>query len=76
MKANLFVKEMNQCFVELNEAEQESVLKMVKTFLKSKHVSKRISIDQYNKEIDKAMARMDAGKFVTQEDVEKESAKW
>jgi hypothetical protein len=36
----------------------------------------RISIEQYNKEIDEAMAEMDAGEFYTQEQVEEMSKTW
>jgi len=36
----------------------------------------RISIEQYNKEIDQANARMDAGKYISHDDVKKESASW
>ncbi|MCW3127983.1 MAG: hypothetical protein JWO03_3641 [Bacteroidetes bacterium] len=37
---------------------------------------KRISIGQYNKEIDDAMARIDAGQYISQEDLEKEAENW
>ncbi len=36
----------------------------------------RVSIEQYNKEIDQANARMDAGKHISHDDVKKESASW
>lgn len=36
----------------------------------------RISIEQYNQELDEANARMDAGEYVSHEDVKKESATW
>lgn len=36
----------------------------------------RISIDQYNREIEEANSRIDAGEFVTHEDVKKESKSW
>jgi hypothetical protein len=36
----------------------------------------RISIDQYNRELEEANSRIDAGEFVTQEDVKKESKSW
>ena len=70
------LKEMNACFRELNVAEQQSVLQMVKTFLESRQNKKRLSINQYNNDIDKAMNRINKGKFITQEDVEKESEEW
>ncbi len=70
------LKEMNACFRELNVAEQQSVLQMVKTFLESRQNKRRLSINQYNNDIDKAMNRINKGKFITQEDVEKESEEW
>lgn len=36
----------------------------------------RISIEQYNKELDEADAEIDRGEFYTQEEVEKMSKKW
>lgn len=38
--------------------------------------NERISIEQYNKEIDEAMARMDAGESYTHEQVIEMSKKW
>jgi hypothetical protein len=40
-----------------------------------KEVKKRISKEQYNKEIDEAIARIRSGKFVTHEQVMKEMKK-
>lgn len=34
------------------------------------------SIEDYNRELDEAKARVESGKFITQEDLEKESSKW
>lgn len=36
----------------------------------------RISIEQYNKELDEADAEIDRGEFYTQQEVEKLSQKW
>jgi hypothetical protein len=36
----------------------------------------RISIDQYNKELDEAEARIDSGVFFTQEEIEKMAKEW
>ncbi|MBP2833290.1 hypothetical protein J8281_13935 [Aquimarina sp. U1-2] len=36
----------------------------------------RDTIEQYNKEIDEANARIDAGEFYTQEEVEKIARQW
>ncbi|MCF6308319.1 MAG: hypothetical protein L3J09_10210 [Flavobacteriaceae bacterium] len=37
---------------------------------------KRISVEQYNKELDEAEARIENGEFYTQEEVEKMMEKW
>jgi hypothetical protein len=36
----------------------------------------RIGIDQYNRELEEANSRIDAGEFLTHEDVKKESKSW
>lgn len=64
-------------FLQLNEAEKKSVIHMLKTFLKGrKEGSERIDIEAYNKEIDEAVARVEAGEFYTQEEVERMSKEW
>ena len=74
---NLIDREMSNCFSQLNDAEKQSVLKMVKAFLKGrKGCSDRISIDQYNKEIDEARERVIRGNFTTVEDLEEEMRSW
>ena len=49
---------------------------MINTFLKNRgEQSERVTIEQYNREIDEALAEVAAGNFVTQEELERESAK-
>ena len=69
--------EMLQYFLQLSEMEKKSVLQMIKTFLQGKQEPVQpINFQQYNKEIDEAMARIDGGEFTTQESLEKEALKW
>ncbi len=51
----------------------KNMLKYRRSVLQS---SERISIEQYNKEIDEANARIDNGEFYTQEEAEKIMDKW
>jgi predicted transcriptional regulator len=70
-------QEMLQYFLQLSEAEKKSVLQMIKTFLKGrKQKPERISIEQYNKEIDEAEAEIERGEFYTHEEVVEMSKKW
>lgn len=75
--ANALEKEWYSYFVQLSEAEKKSVLLMLKTFLHGRNEEAgRISIEQYNKEIDEALAEVAAGNYITQEEMEKQAAKW
>ena len=68
---------MLQYFLHLSEKEKIFVLQMIKTFLQGKQESVQpINFQQYNKEIDEAMIRIDAGEFTSQESLEKEAEKW
>ena len=75
--ANVLDKEMYNYFTQLNEAEKKSVVQMLKTFLKGrKEKPGRISIEQYNKEIDEAMEEVKLGEVYTHDEVVKMSKGW
>ncbi len=70
-------KEMFAYFMQLNDAEKQSVVELLKTFMKGrKGQSDRISIEQYNKDIDEAMEQASKGEYTTFEDLEKEMQSW
>jgi hypothetical protein len=75
--ASVLDKELYSYFRQLSEAEKISVLQMLKTFLKGRIENNgRSSIEQYNKEIDEAITEVAEGNYITQEELEKQSAKW
>jgi hypothetical protein len=59
----------------LGNEEKQSLLTVIKSFLHLK-TNNGSRIEQYNKDIDEAMARIDKGEFTTHEDVEKEMESW
>lgn len=62
---------------ELRQVEDISLLQALKAVLHYGLKNEgRISIEQYNQELDEANARVESGKFITQEDVEKEASQW
>ncbi|HIP47943.1 MAG TPA: hypothetical protein EYG92_03135 [Lutibacter sp.] len=64
---------------ELETVKDETLIEAFKNMLKyrtKKIQSERISIEQYNKELDDAEARVENGEFYTQEEVEKMMEKW
>jgi hypothetical protein len=75
--AKVIDKEMYSYFTRLNDAEKKSVVEMLKTFLQGRiEDTGRISIEQYNKEIDEAIEEMEAGNYITQDEMEKLATKW
>ena len=75
--AKALEQELFRYILQLDEAEKKSVLQMLKTFLKGREVNvSRISIEQYNKEIDEAIARVEAGEYYTQEEAERMAKEW
>lgn len=75
--SNVLEEEMHSYFTRLNEAEKKSVVQMLKTFLESKKdIPGRISIDEYNKEIDEAMEEIKKGEIYNHEEVLRMSKDW
>ncbi len=60
----------------LGHEEKQSLLSLIKVFLKLKNENPRFDIEAYNKELEEAVKRIDAGQFYTQEEVEKMSKEW
>ncbi|MCS3797057.1 hypothetical protein [Niastella sp. OAS944] len=70
-------KELISYFTLLDEKQKESLLEMIKSFLKPGNSStERVTIEQYNREIDEAVERIENGEFVTMEELLKEMKKW
>lgn len=59
----------------LGKEEKKTILDFIKLYIK-KDKPDRISIEQYNKEIDEAMARIDKGEYYTQEEVKSMMKDW
>jgi len=71
MAASTLSNEMLEYFDRLSDAEQRSVLQLIKTIVDEKDDLEPISIEEYNKELDDAMTRVNAGRYITHEDVMK-----
>lgn len=59
--------EFMEQWLKLSVPEKESLLSVAKNFVELKEDIGRISIEQYHKELDEAMARMDNDEFYTHE---------
>ena len=63
---------------EIIDSSDEEVIKAVYTLLQSNDAEYVLgcSVEQYNKELEAAEAAIDSGRFISQEDLEKEIKKW
>jgi hypothetical protein len=67
---NVSEKEWQSYFGQLNETEKRSVLLMLKVFLQGRDPGiKRASIEEYNKEIDDALAEVEEGDYISQDEM-------
>ena len=60
----------------LSESQKKSIISMIKSFIQPSAKKGRVSIKQYNKEIDEAMERMNAGEFISHQKAVDEMKKW
>lgn len=73
MAAHSLDSEFNRYWSLLTPVQKESLLSVIKSFVIPRE---RTSVENYNKEIDEAIARVEAGDYYTQEEVEKMSKDW
>jgi hypothetical protein len=74
---NVLEKKMFNYFSQLNEQGKKSVVQMLKVFLNARTKNmKRMSIEQYNIELDKAMEEVKRGETYTHDEVAEMSKKW
>lgn len=76
MTAQLLENDFMKYWSKLTSVEKESLLTVAKNYVELKEDNQRISIEQYNKEIDEAVARVEAGEFYTHEEVKNMSKDW
>lgn len=67
--AQVLDKELHKYWELLDTPQKKSIISMIKSFLHPMEKDSHISIEQYNKEIDEAMTRIDKGEFISHEDV-------
>lgn len=71
--------EINWITEELQRSNDPTIIRFFKSFLlsvKEKPDAKRLTVEEYNKEIDCAESQIDSGNYTTQEDLEREVDKW
>lgn len=76
--ASVLDKELIQYFVRLTDPQKKSLLEVMKSFLTANDetTNKRITLEEYNRELDEAMKRISRGEFTTLEQLEKEMQAW
>ncbi|MEP6950156.1 MAG: hypothetical protein ABI863_12805 [Ginsengibacter sp.] len=72
----LLDNEFNQYWIKLSSQEKESLLTVARHFVELKEENGPVSVEEYNREIDEEMSRMDKGEFIPHEEVVKASQSW
>lgn len=68
--------EFKKYWSKLSLIEKESLLTAAKNYIELKEEAESLDTQQYNKEIDEAVARVKAGEFYTHEEVLKMAKDW
>lgn len=76
MKEQTLNQEFDFYYNKLSMVQKKSLLSMVKSFVGEKGKTKRVSIAQYNEDIEVAEERINSGQFITQQSLRKEAKKW
>lgn len=76
MTATAIKKQVDNYLPLLSSKQQALVLEMIKSFLNVDKDVKRISIKQYNKEVNDAVTRIEKGNSVSHKDALKDLSKW
>ena len=75
--ANALEQELLQYILQLDDAEKKSELQMLKTFVKGRETkASRVSIEQYNQELQEAEAEYERGEYTSHEEFVKQIKKW
>jgi hypothetical protein len=69
MTSSAIKKQVDTYLPLLSAKQQVLVLEMIKSFLNVDEDAKRTTLEQYNKELDEPVARIEQGEFVSHKDV-------
>jgi hypothetical protein len=73
MGATPLENELMHYWPQLTVVQQESILSVIKSMIKPET---GVDIEQYNREIDEAVLRVESGIFYTQDEVENMAKEW
>jgi hypothetical protein len=74
--ATILESEMLKYFKQLDDSEKNSVVKMLKSFIKGKSESAKVSIEQYNNELLAAEIEFKNGNYITHDQLLNEIKGW
>ncbi len=62
-------EELKECIAQLDTSQKKSILELIKSFLKTDKEIQPQTIEEYNKELEEAVKRIEAGEYYTHEEV-------
>ena len=69
-------KQLLKLISQLNSSQKKSLVDFIKSFIIKNGTSEKQSVEDYNKELDRANSNVHEGNFTTFEDLEKEMESW
>ena len=61
---------------ELDKIKDPALIEIFVRLLKYRKTAIEAGMEEYNRELDEANARIESGKFISQDDLEKEASQW
>ncbi len=69
-------EELKDCIAQLDVSQKKSILELIKSFVKNEEERKPQTIEEYNKELEEAVKRIEAGEYYTHEEVKEMAKNW
>ncbi len=74
--ATVLEKEMLTYFTQLGDVEKESIIQMLKAFVRGREARGETALEEYNKELMTAEAEFEQGKYISHEQLLETVKKW
>ncbi len=69
-------EELKDCIAQLDVSQKKSILELIKSFVNKEEEIKPQTIEEYNKELEEAVKRIEAGEYYTHEEVKEMAKHW
>lgn len=69
-------EELKDCIAQLDLSQKKSILELIKSFVKTDEEMQPQTIEEYNRELEEAVKRIEAGEYYTHDEVKEMAKHW